>query len=163
MKNPNPIIFLDFDGTTIPIFYEKTLEQLSKLTNNSLKSKDKYGTYFHPDIMNNIKTIVEKYNADIVIISTWKNDMSLELLQEMWKNRGYSGKIIGVTPNLGNPNKRGLEIKAYLKENLYITNYVIIDDMNESFFEKDQIDKLVVCNPNYGFTADDLDDVYSIL
>lgn len=154
MENNKPIIFLDFDGTTIPLFFEKTMVQLQKLSQDQLKSSDRYGLYFHSGCMENITKIVEKYNVDIVVTSTWKNHLGLLKLQEMWKYRGYHGNIIGITPENNDLNKRGLEIRAFLTQNPNKTGYVIIDDMGESFFEKEQVKQMVLCNPDFGFTDD---------
>jgi hypothetical protein len=150
-QNEN-ILFLDFDGTTIPSYYIKALEQLEKVSNNTLKSKDKFGSYFHPDCMNYINQIIVEFNLGIVITSTWKNDMGLSKLQDMWKYRGYKGEIVGITNFSKNLNKRGLEIKEYLNNNPHIDKYIIIDDMSEKFFESEQLNNLIICEPYFGIT-----------
>lgn len=152
MKKNRTVVFLDFDGTTIPLLYEKTLLQLAAFSKNALKSGDKYGMYFHPNCMDNIKRLVDKYQVDIVVTSTWKNTLGLEGLQEMWVDRAYPGRIIGITPKGADLNKRGLEIQNYLNANPNITKYVIIDDMGDAFYEKSQLPYLVQCDPDLGFT-----------
>lgn len=154
-------IFLDFDGTTLPIIYEKFLIQMNLLTKGSLSGKDKYGFHFLPEIMNNIKIITDKFNSDIIITSTWRNDFGLDGMKQMWTDRGYGGKVIGITKNI-DINKRGSEINIFLNHNHY-DNYVIIDDMNQRFFLPSQESHLVICEPNFGFDSNKLKEAIEIL
>lgn len=154
-------IFLDFDGTTLPLHYENFLKQMSIVSKGKSIGKDKFGYFFSPEVMDNIKVLVDKFNPDIIITSTWKDDLKYLGLSNMWKDRGYAGKLYDVTKPI-NINKRGLEIKEYLKNNEY-DKYIIIDDMGVEFFESEQIPYLVQCDPNFGFDKEKLKEAIKLL
>lgn len=154
-------LFLDFDGTTLPLHYENFLKQMNIVSKGKSVGKDKYGYFFSPEVMDNIKVLVDKFDPDIIITSTWKNDLKLFGLQQMWIERGYAGRLYDITEPI-NINKRGLEIKGYLKNNEY-DKYIIIDDMGSDFFEPEQISSLIQCDPNFGFDKEKLKEAIKLL
>lgn len=103
------IIFLDIDG----------------VLNVHCEERDEFGPIFHKNFEDNLKWIIEKTSAKIVITSTWRFS-GLNSMIEMWKHRGLPGEVIGITPHIG-ICKRGEEIQFWMK-NKPILNYVIIDD-----------------------------------
>jgi hypothetical protein len=115
------IIFLDIDG----------------VLNVIGQGYDEFGQIFHKHFEDNLKFIVEKTGAKIVISSSWRSD-GLELMREMWQKRQLPGELIGITPNLeevfGRGNfkfydqvSRGHEIQQWIDDN-NIKFYCIIDD-----------------------------------
>lgn len=78
------IIFLDIDGV---------------LAVNHKDGRDDYGSGFHPEFVSNLKRIIDKTGAKIVISSSWRHS-GLTVLQEMWKKRELPGEIIDVTVNI---------------------------------------------------------------
>ena len=82
MKNIR-ILFLDLDG----------------VVNVRTKEFDKYGAIFGRHFMRNVGRIVEETGCKIVVSSSWRLS-GLEYIQNMWKDRGYSGEVIDVTPSL---------------------------------------------------------------
>lgn len=99
---------------------------------------DKFGSLFHPHLVENLKTIIDETNANIVISSSWRL-MGLEMMQRMWEERKLPGKVIDITVNgysllhTGEFKKgfgRGDEIKYWLDHQVgrNIEKYVIIDD-----------------------------------
>lgn len=115
------ILFLDFDGVMVTDRYQIQL----MISNSPLR--DSYGTMFDPVCVECLKQIVNSTDAAIVVTSTWKMEMGLDGIQEMWNGRSLPGKVIGVTPDI-DPIHRGKEIDAWLaafKENC---RYAIIDD-----------------------------------
>lgn len=113
------IIFLDFDG----------------VLSVSLQERDKYGQLFHQRFVDNLKYVIDKTNAKLVIISSWRTD-GIDVMQNMWKDRNLPGEIVGNTPYCAKletcrkyreNQERGLEIQEYIDEN-NIDSYVIIDD-----------------------------------
>ena len=111
------IIFLDIDG----------------VLNVIPQGRDEFGSLFHKHFEDNLKFIIEKTNAKIVISSTWRMS-GLDVMQEMWNKRNLAGEIIDVTPMLSQVYdrvKRGHEIDFWIKDNPQISNYVIIDDDND--------------------------------
>ncbi len=154
-------IFVDFDGTTLPLHYKNFLKQMNIVSKGKSVGKDKFGYFFSPEVMDNIKVLVDKFNPDIIITSTWKDDLKYTGLSSMWRDRGYAGIVYDVTKPI-NINKRGLEIKEYLKYNDY-DKYIIIDDMNEQFFEPEQIPYLIQCDPNFGFDKEKLKEAIKLL
>lgn len=120
----NKVIFLDIDG----------------VLNVIPQGRDKYGATFHEHFVNNLKLVINETNVDIVISSTWRMS-GLEVMINMWNDRGLPGKVVGITKTadklveLGitpyyDLVSRGDEIELYIKEN-NITNYCIIDDDND--------------------------------
>lgn len=117
------IIFLDIDGV---------------LNVNLGKGyTDKYGDLFHPILVENLKLLIEKTDAKIVVSSTWKSK-GVETLKEMWVFRNLPGEIIDITPycdEVSSDNNniyyddicRGDEIRHWLDRNP-VSNYVILDD-----------------------------------
>jgi hypothetical protein len=103
------IIFLDIDG----------------VLNVCFEGRDEYGRYFHPHFVENLRYIIEKTQAKIVISSTWRFS-GLIIMQEMWEKRNLPGEVIDITPHI-DICKRGEEIQFWLDNN-QISNYVIIDD-----------------------------------
>ena len=137
------IIFLDFDGVMDTEYYDHILSETGK------PISDEYGLLFDPECVKNLKYIIDNTDADIVVSSTWKDDMSYKEILDMWKYRGLPGFVTDVTPSTEN-HKRGDEIDGWLKECHTECNYVIIDDLDVSNFNEHQIPRLLIVNPFNG-------------
>lgn len=127
------VIFLDIDG----------------VLNLYCESRDEYGCCFHQHLVDNLKRLIDKTGAKIVISSTWRFS-GLVIMKEMWEKRNLPGEVIGITPNFmkhyGTTLCRGKEIDSYLEEHPEITNYVILDD--DSDMEPHQLKNFVMTSGN---------------
>lgn len=131
-------IFLDIDG----------------VLNVDYDDKDQFGHIFRDEYVQNLKEIIEKTGAKIVISSTWK-DKGIERMLDLWKERQLPGEIIDVTPDCVDvcestnivyydQVKRGHEIKLWLDRHPEVTQYVIFDDIQD--FLDEQQDYFVNCS-----------------
>jgi len=127
------VIFLDIDG----------------VLNLYCESRDEYGCCFHQHLVDNLKRLIDKTGAKIVISSTWRFS-GLVIMKEMWEKRNLPGEVVGITPNFmkhyGTTLCRGKEIDAYLEEHPEINNYVILDDDND--MEPHQLKNFVMTSGN---------------
>ena len=138
------VIFLDFDGVMDTAYYDHILAKEGKPGN------DEYGIIFDPNSVRNLKLIIDKTGADIVVTSSWKYMMSYQDFLEMWKARELPGFITDVTPNIHGCRCRGDEIDAWLEECKSDCQYVILDDLTANNFNSHQIPRLLIVNPFYG-------------
>jgi len=131
-------IFLDIDG----------------VLNVDYADRDQFGHIFRDEYVQNLKEIIEKTGAKIVISSTWK-DKGIERMLALWKERNLPGEIIDVTPDCVDvceatdiiyydQVKRGHEIKLWLDRNPEVNQYVILDDIQD--FLDEQQDYFVNCS-----------------
>jgi len=139
------IIFLDIDGV-LNVHYPK---------------HDKYGSIFHPNFVENLRTVVKETGANIVITSTWRMS-GFDVMRDMWRDRKLPGKVIGITPINVNRDgterifgfeslNRGNEIKWWINNcDIKIDNYVIIDDDTDMLDE--QMDNFVITSENTDHT-----------
>ena len=140
------IIFLDFDGVMDTAYYDDFLHK------NSLPETDKYGIVFDPYCIKNLKYIIDNTRADIVISSTWKDDMTYNEILDMWKDRNLPGFVTDVTPTVS--RHRGNEIDAWFEECRDTCRYAIIDDLDSSNFNPHQLEHLFIVNPYCGLDED---------
>ncbi len=104
----NPIIFLDFDGV---------------LTNQKTDWKT-----FDSECVKYLKKIIDETNADIVISSSWRLNMTTYGLQKLFEPYGLQDRVIGTIPELDEGEFiRGRKIKKWLDNNP-TDNFVILDD-----------------------------------
>jgi hypothetical protein len=133
------VIFLDIDG----------------VLNVMSQERDEYGSLFHKHFEDNLRLIIEKTSAKIVISSTWRFD-GLTKMKEMWKYRNLPGEVISTTPNevqvvnrgyceFYDLVKRGHEIQLWLEDNP-VDNYVILDDDTDML--ESQMSNFVRCSDN---------------
>lgn len=122
------IIFLDIDG----------------VLNVYCEGRDEYGCTFHKHFEDNLRWIINKTNAKIVISSTWRMS-GLKIMKEMWIKRGLPGEVIDITPIKTHGVNRGVEIQQYIDDN-NITSYCIIDDDDDML--PSQIDNFVKTSNN---------------
>lgn len=163
------VIFLDIDGVL------NTERQHDRCVEAGLAYVDNFGYAFDPVSVANLKRIVDKTEADIVISSSWKF-WGLSTMQKLWASRELPGKIIDVTPNnvsdemllsvdldlMELPAGKGSEIKEWLSANgSQVTNYAILDDLPDMLPE--QQSHFVQTDPRIGITEDDADRVITIL
>lgn len=132
------IIFLDFDGVMDTARYELTLRISGR------PSVDAYGTIFDPECVWNLRQIIDKTDAKIVVSSSWKDLLSFDELLDMWEKRGLPGEVIGTTPYTLECRNRGDEIDLWLKGCQEECQYVILDDIDGSNFNEHQLERLVV-------------------
>ena len=127
------VIFLDIDGV-LNLCYE---------------GRDEYGSLFHPHLVDNLRRLIDKTGAKIVISSTWRMS-GLVIMKEMWIKRELPGEVIDITPNFmkhyGTTLCRGKEIDAYLKDHPEVESYVILDD--DTDMEDHQLDRFVKTSGN---------------
>ena len=109
----NKIIFLDQDGVFYHHFYDKN----GKCTSYSIDKK----------CIKRINTITDATGAKICISASIRKLHNLNTLKDLFREMGFTGEIIGVTPSSRDGIRAG-EIKEWLKENGPLLNYVIIDD-----------------------------------
>ena len=132
------IIFLDFDGVMDTARYELILRISGRL------SVDAYGTIFDPECVWNLRQIIEKTGAKIVVSSSWKDLLTFEEIRDMWKKRVLPGEVIGTTPYTLECRNRGDEIDLWLKGCEEECQYVILDDIDAGNFNEHQLERLVV-------------------
>lgn len=132
INNPNMtmtmnLIFLDFDGV------------LNCTDMNESFSLTSRGFYINQENLNNLKTLTQSINAQIVISSTWRKDKNfiqdcttedeiIEKFKEFFTGYEWDNSpIIGITPNIS--GFRGQEVAVFLDNYKYpINNYIILDD-----------------------------------
>jgi hypothetical protein len=117
------VIFLDIDG----------------VLNVMHSDRDDFGAIFHPHLVDNLRRVIIKTCAKIIISSSWRHS-GLQRMKDMWEFRNLPGEVIGVTPDLRceiegesfyEKLQRGHEIQAVLDRMPEITSYVIFDDDND--------------------------------
>lgn len=142
------IIFLDFDGVLVTGRCQMQLRE----TNGTLR--DEHGALFDPECVKLLKDVIDATDADIVVSSTWKMEMSLEGILRMWSDRVLPGRVIGVTPDI-DPIHRGDEIVAWLDACGEDCRYAIIDDTPfTDFFREEQLPHLFKVDERVGIDED---------
>jgi len=123
-----PTLFLDLDDVMVTEGQRK-MENLHP----------KYQRYaFDPMCVKILNRIITVKNPVIVLTSDWKENLSLEAINEMFNEYGVLNPVSDKTPNLWKTKFtsfqqleecRAGEILMYVIEN-NITNWVAIDDLN---------------------------------
>lgn len=99
------VIFLDLDGVLNTEYYQWFLQYSGE------PYIDEYGSCFDPCAVEQLKRIIDKTEADIVIETTWKY-LGLDAMKELWKARNLPGKVIDITPDIQESQQRkGIEIE----------------------------------------------------
>ena len=151
------IIFLDFDGVMVTDRYQ------AQLTDSNSPLRDDYGAKFDPVCVKNLRHIIDATDAGIVVTSTWKMEMGLDGIQQMWNARNLPGKVIGVTPDI-DPIHRGDEIQAWLDANPGAVRYAIIDDTPfQDFFNEEQLPHLFKVDERTGLDEKTVTKVIELL
>lgn len=158
------IIFLDIDGVL------NSHETCTK--EHARTGKNGFGGFFKPtekcthdnvlwgqELVDNLKYIVEKTQAVIVISSTWRKHFTIEKFNEMFALYNFTPTIIGRTKNLN--RARGFEIQEWLNTNTIDSNYVILDDDNDML--DIQKNNFINTDFNVGLTKQDAEKAVKIL
>lgn len=147
-------IFLDFDG---PL----------NTGRGEFMDPSRYGHHFDNMAVRNLRRIIDKTGAQIVVSSSWRH-LGLERIREIWSSWGLPGEIVGCTPGVWGDgckfDTRGEEIQQWLDENVdddYA--YVIIDDMDDSEATDEQKDFWIQVDPHEGISYEDADIAIGIL
>ena len=134
------VIMLDIDGVLNVYSYDR----------------DEYGALFHSPFVENLRDIIGKTGAKIVISSSWRVD-GIITMKNLWKDRELPGEIIDITPNKYDIVNEGLskfydlvcrgdEIQLWLNRHPEVTNYCIVDDDDDML--DSQLDNYVKCSNN---------------
>lgn len=162
------LIFLDIDGVMNSNRYYTSMKAEEVWARH-----DEYGDGFDETSAKFMNMLIDESGADVVISSTWKGQ-GLDKMRAMWKKRGMSGNVVGITPdivlrrNYDVSVPRGLEIKEYyqtvhkfrhrtydapfldeMRKESDLESYVIIDDDQDMLYE--QRHNFVWCDPLEGF------------
>ena len=162
----NKIAFLDIDGvlnSNQTCFYFR----MNDINQNGYGGFfDKYETptnanvCWGQDLVDNLRTIVEKTNAKIVISSTWRINHPVKQFIEMFKVYYWeNAPVIDKTIHTG--ERRGYEIQDYLDKHPDVTNYVILDDSSDML--DSQREHFVKTSPSFGLTKEDAERAIAIL
>jgi hypothetical protein len=141
-------IFVDIDGVlNTEAHHRRQVRRSGRSTNQK----------WCPIAMAHLKLLVEYYNGQIVVSSTWRYDHSLRQLRELFDDNGVPGKyVVDVTPSLIYENSgkitRGDEIRRWIQEHLNpedIPRYIILDDIDEDLSQFGE--RFIQCDPQVGF------------
>ena len=128
------VIFLDIDGVLAPI-----------------RTWDRYGD-LDRGCIEVLNQIVARAGAEVVVSSTWRYGKTVAELQAMLDAKGFTGRVVDMTPTLPAGADRGEEIATWLAGN-DVAGYVIIDDHAVSGEHRS---RLVLTQPGYGLRPADV-------
>lgn len=112
-----------------------------------------------------LKQIVDATGAKVVLCSSWKNDIDGKDYNYLSNKLYHKGgiKIYSQTPNISS-SRRGLEISAWLAQHPEVTNWVVIDDIRFSDYDRREFAQhLVITNTKYGLIENDVEKAIEIL
>lgn len=146
------VIFLDIDG----------------VLNNSATTRRTASTLYtfvSNSLIRNLKSIIDKTNAKVVLSSDWRYDRDdptlnedfLELRAEL---RKWGISFYDFTPVIFNGINRGIEIDTWLKKHSEVSNFVILDDRDDMEPNKDH---LVQTSYKKGLTKEKADEAVRVL
>lgn len=154
-------LFLDIDGVLNTGCYQESL------MGSGQSFIDEDGALFDPNAVENLRTIIDKTSAKIVLTSTWRMN-GIDVMREMWERRKMPSYIYGITPHsitrfadIDTHNEwskhvtgcRGMEVNEWLQRNTKGSNaYAILDDEND--FLMCQANHIVLTNPYDGLTKE---------
>lgn len=145
---PLKFIFLDIDGVMNSWFSEVS---------------DKHESLaFDPKAVENLKYILDKTDAKIVVSSTWRIGETVETLKNrIFSHYGLDSYVVGTTP-IYNETPRGIEISDFLAtlHKLAIEGIVILDDDSDM---EDLKEYHVKVNRKYGLSREDAEKAIDIL
>lgn len=151
--NKRNFLFLDFDGVMNSNRMYESFENRDDYFAWKAANRDEHGSPFDPESMRLLNLLIEEFDIDVIISSSWRN--TLKKMQKLWKDRGLSGRVVGITDRSGH-RLRGKEIKDFLVDNFnhysfnwnwweaagyynhhydIVNQYVIIDDDSDMLFE----------------------------
>jgi hypothetical protein len=145
------IIFLDIDGVL------NTEKHIIYQVDNKMCNGHEAQFNFDPVAMSNLRELVIKTDANVVISSSWrigieKGDPYWSAILDNFAKYHVPTQIIGFTPILN--KQRGDEIRKWLEDNkeLNIESFVILDDDSDMCeFTNTHLAK---CSWKNGFTDD---------
>lgn len=151
-------MFLDIDGVlNHETFYENYSVEYRQAERERLN--DEWGDVFCPKSTEYINNVIKETQCKVVISSSKRFiEGDRAYMNSMWKNRGFIGEIIGITPfltfkqNTDSSVSRGEEIKHWLSKHKF---------SNIDWSKEDQLEKMLQSNiSNYIIIDDDSDMLY---
>lgn len=137
------ILFLDVDGVL-------RTEKSDLYWSNILCQPIPYRVFdrnFSDNSVKNVNEIIAYTRAKIVITSTWRNNLTLLELKDIFLKQGINGEIIGKTENGSN---RGEEILDWI-DTYNVTSFVVIDDQVKDILNYIPKKYVVKIDPIEGF------------
>ena len=112
-----------------------------------------------------LKQIVDATGAKVVLSSSWRDDVIGKdynyLANKLYHDGGIS--IYSQTPVIS-CSRRGMEISAWLGQHQEVTDWVVIDDIRFTDFDRGEFaGHLVITDTKYGLTQFDVDKAITIL
>lgn len=128
---------------------------------------ERYGHPFDDMAVSNLRRLIERTGASIVLSSSWRH-MGLIRLKEIWREWGLPGNILGCTPGAWGEEKtfktRGEEIQQWLSDNAVPPySYVIIDDIGKEEVLDGQETHWITVNPHTGISEEEVEHAIIIL
>ena len=154
------VIFLDIDGV---LNHELFMRGISKYPRS--KKEPRPLNMLDRGSIEILNSLIDATGAKVVVTSVWRKNHTQEELQKLLEQKGFTGEIIGYTPQLGEGNLRGNEILKWIKTNEALIGksydeykeYVILDDDSDVlYWQKDNfllIDRYCGITPSTVFRA----------
>jgi len=122
------VIFLDFDGVL------NHLDHFRAMSGKRQSEADGLDV----ECIKRLNRLIEATGAKVCVSSTWRLGKSLCGLRDILTARGFTGKVVGKTPELrgsspaGTPQERGDEIQRWIDDwsrpSRSVDSFVILDD-----------------------------------
>lgn len=151
------VLFLDFDGVLNSAQYRKDPDLYVESPIELSK-------------MPYVKEIVDSTGAKIVLTTSWRDCWSADskhinrmgtVIDKIFIKFGI--KVVGKTPER-NFFRRDEEIYSFLRDNINVESFCILDDLDELFLDETIRRKhLVITNPEIGITDDNVNEAIKIL
>ncbi len=129
-------IFLDVDGV---LNSDEYFDSVSDSDDDSIENE------IDMDKIKLLKEAVNLTDAQVVLSSSWRYTRKAQSLRELLIENGI---VTDVTPFL--QNKRGLEIKSWLKNNPNVDDFVILDDEVFDSYDDFLLSKLIKTSDSNG-------------
>lgn len=169
-----PLVFLDFDGVIAPGAWSSSAA--APCPTGACPGSPKatwYAhaprecTWFDPAAVARLDRLVREIGGAVVISSNWRISHKVEMLRQILRCRGYTGRVVGVTPDgeyngllfVGCYRNRGAEIAAWREANGHTGPFVILDDTDDM---GDLVEHLVLTEYNEGLTDAHVDEAFAL-
>lgn len=129
-------IFLDVDGI---LNSDEYFDSVSDSDDDSIENE------IDMDKIKLLKEAVDLTDAQVVLSSSWRYTRKAQSLRELLIENGI---VTDVAPFL--QNKRGLEIKSWLKNNPDVDDFVILDDEVFDSYDDFLLSKLIKTSDSNG-------------